>query len=69
MPRGRSYICPRLYSSAVVSLAYRVVMHFEMQYEPVMSPLCHGSMPLQVVTMQHYFTSTSRITDVTSCAS
>jgi hypothetical protein len=47
MPRGRSYICPRLYSSTVVSLSYRVVMHFEMQYEPVMSSLCHGSMPFR----------------------
>lgn len=56
-----AFICPYLYSSAVVSLAYRVVTHFEMQYEPVMSSLCHGSMPLQVVTMQHYFTSTSRM--------
>ena len=36
-----------VYSSAVVSLAYRVVMHFEMQYEPVMSSLCHGSMPFR----------------------
>lgn len=53
MPRGHSYICQYLYGSAIVSLAYRVIMHFEMQYEPVMSSLCHGSMPPHVDLSYH----------------
>lgn len=62
-------MCSCLYGSAIVSLAHRVVVNFEMQYEPVTSSLFHDPMPLQVVTVQHYFTLTSHIIDATSCAS